>query len=180
VSNVNVKAFVSRASAAFCAFVVVASFASAGDRPHNRYPNELQGFRFYGEYLAPLEPGFSGEEAVRRVFGETAAVRRNGWTINTTYATKGDSVYDPTLGPLAEIILRPDGVIPMAAVKFSPRFAHCHSSLSEINISFDVYSDTSGLQYWLQEEDSKWGKRGDLFQIVYGPKRKPFPPNTIC
>jgi hypothetical protein len=172
VSNVNVKAFVSRASAAFCTLVVVASFASAGDRPHNRYPNELQGFRFYAEYLAPLEPGVSGEEAVRRVLGDTAAVRRSGWTINTTYATKG--------GPVAEIILRPDGVIPMAAGNFPPRFVHCHSSLSEFNISFDVYSDTSGLQYWLQGEDSKWGKKGDLFRIVYGPKRRPLPPNTIC
>jgi hypothetical protein len=180
VSDVNVKIFVSRASAAFCAFVVVASFASAGYKPHNRYPNELHGFRFYAEYLAPLEPGLSGEEAVRRVLNDIAAVRRNGWTISTTYATKGGPVYNPTLGPLAEIILRPDDVIPMAAVKFPPRFAHCHSSLSEFNISFDVYSDTSGLQYWLQGEDSKWGKKGDLFQIAYGPKRKPFPPNMIC
>jgi len=68
----------------------------------------------------------------------------------------------------------------MAALKFPPRFAHCHSFLSEINMSFDVYSDTSGLEYWLYPEDSKLRKRGDLFQIVYGPKRKPFQPNAIC
>jgi hypothetical protein len=67
----------------------------------------------------------------------------------------------------------------MAAVKFPARIVHCHSSLSEFNISFDVYSDTSGLQYWLHEEDSKWGKKGDLFQIVYGPKRRPFPSNAL-
>lgn len=170
----------SRSSAVFCALVVVASFAGAGVRPHSRYPNELQGFRFYAEYLAPLEPGLSDEEAVRRALGDSAAVRRNGWTINTTYSMKGGPAYNPTPGPLAEIILRPDGVIPMAAVKFSPRFAHCHSSLSEFNISFEVYSDMSGLQYWLHEEDSKWGKQGDLFRIVYGPKRRPFPPNTSC
>jgi hypothetical protein len=180
VSKVNVENLGSGASAAFCALVVVASFADAGDRPHNRYPNELQGFRFYAEYLTPLEPGLSGEETVRRVLGDSAAVQRNGWTINTTYSTKSGPVYNPTLGPLAEIVFRPDGVIPMAAVKFPPRFAHCRSSLSEFNISFDVYSDTSGLQYWLHEEDSKWGKKGDLFQIVYGPKRRPFPSNTIC
>jgi hypothetical protein len=180
VSNVNVETLVSRASAVFCALVLVASFAVAGDTPHNRYPNELQGFRFYDAYLAPLEPGLSGEEAVRRVLGDSAAVRRNGWTIGTTYSMQGGPVYNPTLGPLAEIILRPDAVIPMTAVKFPPRFAHCHSSVSEINISFDVYSDTSGLQYWLHEEDSKWGKKGDLFRIVYGPKRRTFPPNTFC
>jgi len=180
VSNVNVRSFTSRACAAFCAFVVASSFAGTGDNPQNRYPNELEGSRFYAEYLAPLEPGHSDEKAVRRVLGETTAVRRSGWTINTTYAVKSGPVYNPTLGPLAEITLRPDAIIPMASVKFSPRFAHCHSSLSEFNISFDVYSDTSGLEYWLQEEDSKWGKKGDLFQIVYGPKRKPLPPNTFC
>jgi hypothetical protein len=180
VSNVNVKNLVLRALAAFCALVFGASFAGARERPHNRYPNELQGFRFYAEYLAPLEPSLSGEEAVRRVLGDSAAVRRNGWTIGTTYSMKSGPVSNPTLGPLAEIILRPEGVIPMAAVKFPPRFAHCHSSVSEINISFDVYSDTSGLQYWLHEEDSKWGKKGDLFRIVYGPKRRPLPSNTVC
>jgi len=68
----------------------------------------------------------------------------------------------------------------MAAVKFSPIFAHCHTSVSEIIISFHGYSDTSGLEYWLHEEDSKWGKKGDLYQIVYGPRRRPYPTNTIC
>jgi hypothetical protein len=177
---VNVRTLRSRAFAAFCAFVVASSLAGTEDKPQNRYPNELEGFRFYAEYLAPLEPGLSGEKAARRVLGNTAAVRRSGWTINTTYAAKSGPVYNPTLGPLAEITLRPDAIIPMAAVKIPRRFAHCHSSLSEFNISFDVYSDTSGLEYWLHEEDSKWGKKGDLFQIVYGPKRKPFSPNTIC
>ena len=172
-SNVTVRSHAPRALGVFCVIVVAASFASSGDGQRNRYPNELEGFRFYAEYLAPLEPGLSSKKAVHKVLGDTAAVRRNGWTINTTYTSKGGSV-------LAEVILRPDGVIPMAAVKFPRRFAHCHSSLSEFNISFDVYSDTSGLQYWLHEEDSKWGKKGDLFRIVYGPKTRPSPPNTIC
>jgi len=38
-----------------------------------------------------------------------------------------------------------------------------HSSLSEINIGFDVYSDRFGLEYWLHEENSKWRKKGDLY-----------------
>jgi hypothetical protein len=160
--------------------VFASSFAGTKAKEDNRCPNELEGFRFYAEYLAPLEPGRSGEEAVHRVLGDTAAVQQNGWTISTTYATKGGPVSNPVLGPLSEIILRPDGIVPMSAVKFPPRFAHCHSSLSEFNISFDVYSDGSGLEYWIHEEDSKWGKKGDLFRIVYGPKRRPFPPSTIC
>lgn len=93
---------------------------------------------------------------------------------------KSDHAHNPTLGTLAEIILRPGGVIPMGTVKFPVTFAHCHNSLSEFNISFDVYKDRFGLEYWLQEEDSKWGKKGDLFRIVYGPSKRPYPPNTIC
>jgi len=175
-----VRTVLTRAAAAYCAFVLATSFAGAGDSAHSRSPNELQGFSFYSKYLAPLQPGLSGRDAVRRVLDVTAPVKRNGWRIIPIYAVNGGSLSNPTLGALAEIILTPDGVIPMAALKFPPRFAHCHSFLSEINMSFDVYSDTSGLEYWLYPEDSELRKRGDLFQIVYGPKRKPFQPNAIC
>ena len=154
--------------------------ADAQGKSENRYPNELQSFKFYRKYLAPLRPGVSDEEEVRRVLGDTAAEGRNGWTIITTYAMKSGPVYNPTLGPLAEIIVRPDTVTPMGAVKFPPSFAHCHTSVSEINISFDVYSDRFGLEYWLHEEDSKWGKKGDLYRVVYGPSKRHFNPNQIC
>ena len=160
--------------------VLTTSLVVAKSTSHNPYPNELKGFEFYAKYLAPLRPGVSSKEAVRRVLGDTAAVQRNGWTIGTTYTMKRGPVYNPVLGTLAEVTVRPDGVIPMGTVKFPPAFTHCHSSVSEINISFDVYSDRFGLEYWLHEEDSKWGKKGDLYQIVYGPSRLPYPPNTIC
>jgi hypothetical protein len=140
----------------------------------------LQGFRFYVHYLSPLQPGLSSEDSVRRVLGDTAAVKRNGWTIIPTYTMKSGPVYNPTLGPVYQIIVRPDGVIPMGAVNFSSAFTHCHSSVSEINISFDVYGDRFGLEYWLHEEDSEWGKKGDLYRIVYAERRPPNPPNTIC
>ena len=32
----------------------------------------------------------------------------------------------------------------------------------------------------LHEEDSKWGKKGDLYWIVYGSSRRRLPLNTIC
>jgi hypothetical protein len=137
----------------------------------------LQGFRFYSKYLAPLQPGLSGEGAVRRALGDTAAVKRDSWRIIPTYTMKSDN---RTLRSLYQIIVRPDGVIPMGTVKFSAAFTHCHSSLSEINVGFDVYSDRFGLEYWLHEEDSEWGKKGDLYWIVYGAQRRPYPPNMIC
>jgi len=140
----------------------------------------LQGFRFYAQYLAPLQPGVSGENSVHSVLGDTTAVERNGWRIIPTYTTKSGPVYNPTLGPLYQIIMRPDGIIPMGAVKFSSAFTHCHSSLSEINISFDVYRDRFGLEHWLHEDDSEWGKKGDLYWIVYGKGRRPDPLNMSC
>lgn len=180
VSNILVRTVLKKTCAVGCAFVLATLFADARERPHSRYPNELPGFRFYSEYLAPLQPGLSGEETVRRVLGDKAAVKRNGWLIVPSYAMKSGPVYNPTLGPLSEIVLRPDGVIPMGAVKFSAAFTHCHSSLSEINIGFDVYSDTFGLEYWLHEEDSEWGKKGDLYWIVYGSRRRPYRRNMMC
>jgi hypothetical protein len=180
VSNRNMGVFASRRPVALLAFFVVTILAGAESIPHNSYPNELKGFEFYARYLAPLRPGVSDREAVRRVLGDTAAVQRNGWTIFTTYVMKSGPVYNPTLGPLAEIAIKPDGVIPMGAVRFSHAFIHCHALVSEMNISFDVYSDRFGLEYWIHEEDSKWGKKGDLYRIVYGPRRRPDPPNTFC
>lgn len=156
------------------------SFAGAGDKAHPRYPNELQGFKFYAQYLAPLQPGLSMEHSVRRVLGDAVSGKRIGWRIIPTYTTKSGPVYNPTLGPLSEIIVSPDGVIPMGAVRFSAAFTHCHGSVSEINVGFDVYRDRFGLEYWLHEEDSEYGKKCDLYRIVYGERRRPDPPNTRC
>src|SRR5258708_637037 len=136
VSNRSVRVLVLRRPADCLAFLFITILVGANSTSQSPYPNELKGFRFYANYLAPLRPGVSGKEAVRRVLGDTAAVKRNDWTITTTYSMKGGSVYNPVLGPLAEITVRPNGVIPFGAVRFPPSFDHCHSSVSEINISF--------------------------------------------
>ena len=94
-----------KASASFCAFLSLTFLVGAGGNISQRYPNELKGFQFYEKYLAPLQPRVSDTEAVRRVLGDTAAVRRNGWKIYTMYDAKSGPVSNPTLGALAEIIL---------------------------------------------------------------------------
>src|SRR4051812_46902294 len=113
-----VRTLVCKASAFFCAFLTLILVAGAGDIPQ-RYPNELKGFQFYEKYLAPLQPRVSDTEAVRRVLGNAAAVRRNRWTIYTTYEAKSGPVSNPTQGPLAEIIVKPSYVIRMGSIKFS-------------------------------------------------------------
>ena len=122
-SNTRMRVFTLRRPVAFLAFLFVTILVGAKSTSHSPYPNELKAFKFYAKYLAPIRPGVSGKEAVRRVLGDTAAVQRNGWTIITTYAMKGGPVYNPALGPLAEIIVRPDGVIPLGAVRFPPRYS---------------------------------------------------------
>ena len=156
--------------ALFCGMASI----GATRRSKGPYPNELSGFRFYERYLAPLRPGVSSREAVRRVLGDTATVKRNGWTIQTFYTAKAGPVNNPTLGSLYDVELIPDAFIPFGAVKFPASFTHCHVSVSEINITFDVYGDTSGLEYWLHPQDHH------LVQIVYGRQRRPYPPHTIC
>jgi len=138
------RVFALRQPVAFLAVLFVAILASAKTTSNIPCPNELKGFELYAKYLAPLRSGISSEEAVRRVLGETAAVQRNGWTIITTYAMNSGPGYNPALRLLAEIIVTPDGVVPPGAVKFPPSFTHCHASVSEINISFDVHGDRFG------------------------------------
>src|SRR5205823_9701789 len=105
VSNNGVRTLVCKASASFCAFLTLIFMPGAAGKIPQRYPNELKGFQFYEKYLAPLQPRVSDSEAVRRILGDTAAVRRNVWKIYTTYEAKSGPVSNPTLGALAEIIL---------------------------------------------------------------------------
>jgi hypothetical protein len=156
------------------ALLCITIFAKATPRPPNPYPNELQGFRFYAKYLAPLRPGISSKEAVRKDLGDTSAVKRDGWTIRQFYSTAGGPVSKPSLESLYDLELTPDAFIRFGAVKFPALFTHCHVGVSEMNITFDVYEDTSGLEYWLHPQDHH------LVKIVYGLKRRPYPPGTFC
>ena len=170
----EVLALTSRRSVALLAVICSLFFINATSRTESLYPNELQGFKFYRKYLAPLRPGVSSKETVRKVLGDTSAVKRNGWTIQQFYTVIGGPLSNPTSGPLFELELIPDAFIPFGAVKFPASFTHCHDSVSEVNITFDVYEDRFGLEYWLHPQDHH------LVKIVYGCKRRPYPPHTFC
>ncbi len=131
------------------------------------YPNELGGFKFYSKYLAPLLPGVSDARNARCLLDR---VRILGWKVGATYSYKSGAGYNPTLGPLYQIALRPDGIIPMHSGSFPSAFKQHQTCLSELNICFEVYADRFGLEYWLHQADSKWGSTGDLYRVVYGPK----------
>jgi len=156
---------------------VVAIPASAKDTlSRNPYPNELPGFKFYVKHLAPLRPYDSDRTLVVHVLGSDQGIELGRWQIWALYVGEGNNVnghawaHDIT-GRLASLNIKPKQRVSMLGVKFPAAFTHSLGSVSEVNVSCDVYSDSFGLKYWLYAEDSPVGKKGDLMEIEYGPSR---------
>jgi hypothetical protein len=148
-------------------------FAKA-KQTQNAYPNELPHFKFYVKHLAPLSPYVSDLALVVRVLGSGKGTELSDWQITPTYIGKPNTIdghawAQDITGRLASVEITPKRRVSMLGVKFPSAFSHSVGSVSEINVSCDVYSDGFGLQYWLYAEDSAVGKKGDLMRIVYGP-----------
>ena len=137
------------------------------DRQHNPYPNELRGFKFYRQYLAPLQPKVSEQSAVVQVLGSDQGNSVGGWRIWPLWV--GDD--GPEKGVLAEIEIIPINRVSMLAVNFPAAFSHSTGMVSEINITCDVYVDDTGLEYWVSADDSSDRHKGDLLFIKYGPSK---------
>lgn len=142
----------------------------------NPYPNELKRFKFYARYLNPLGPYISDRDSVIRVLGDSAGFELSRWRIQPLFVGEGNTINGHpwvwarnATGRLAEVAIRPRQRVSMLNVKFPSSFAHTYGSVSEINVSCDVYRDDFGLEYWIYAEDSSAGKKGDLMEIRYGP-----------
>jgi hypothetical protein len=140
----------------------------------NPYPNELKRFKFYARYLNPLRPYVSDRDLVINVLGDSAGVDLTHWRIQPLFVGEGSSINDHSwaknvTGRLAEVAIRPRQRVSLLNVKFPSAFTHTYGSVSEINVSCDVYHDDFGLEYWIYAEDSPAGKKGDLMEIRYGP-----------
>jgi hypothetical protein len=157
-------------------FVVLATTFVATASP-NAYRHELAHFKFYAQYLSPLRPYISDLDSVTRVLGSDHSRELADWRIQALFVGKRNTVdgrpwsRDIT-GRLASIVVRPKKQVSMLNVKFPPTFIHSFASVSEINVSCDVYGDDSGLEYWIIGEDSAVSKKGDLMQIEYGPSQQ--------
>ena len=159
--------------------VVLAAIPISAKTPSSRnpYPNELRQFRFYVKHLAPLRPYISDRTAVVRVFGSSQGAEFGTWSFWPHFVGDGNTIgghpwaHDIT-GRLASIVIIPKVRVSMLGVKFPSTFTHGLGSMSEINVSCDVYSDSFGLQYWLYAEDSGTQKKGDLMRIEYGPSKR--------
>ena len=115
------------------------------------YPNELPHFKFYAKYLDPLRPYTSDHVSVVRVLGSDQGIELSQWRIRPLFIGEGknSAVRPEMIGRLASINVKPKQRVSMLGVKFPAAFTHSMGSVSEINVSCDVYGDSSGLEYWL-------------------------------
>jgi hypothetical protein len=154
--------------------LIVFAAAISPTAPPNPYPHELPHFKFYTEYLSPLRPYISELDSVTRVLGSDQGRELPDWRIQPLFVGKGNTLNGrpwakDITGRLASISIRPKQRVSTLNVKFPKQFTHTFGSVSEVNVSCDVYSDDSGLAYWIYAEDSAVGKNGDLMNIEYGP-----------
>jgi hypothetical protein len=158
---------------------ILQTVAHAQVRPQNPYPNELKDFKFYERYLSPLRPYISEKAEIVQTLGTDQVKDLPGWRVFISFVgeydlntVNGRRWAHNISGRLASLELKPRKHVSMSRVKFSPAFTHSYGSVSEMNVKCDVYSDDSGLEYWIYAENSKVGKKGDLMRIVYGPSER--------
>lgn len=138
----------------------------------NPYPNEIKGYSFYAQYLAPLRPHQSDAKQVVQVLGSDQGLELKNWTVSALYSYSEDFItcsHGPRNDPLDAIVIRPKHRVSLRRLKFPPAFSHSYGGVSEINVICDVYTDRFGLEYWVVSGDFPPYKKGDLLQIKYGP-----------
>jgi hypothetical protein len=139
-----------------------------------RYPNEITGFELYSRFLSPLNPGVSKEQEVHPRLSSA-----DEWRITPLFSCQADAVTCSHGGDSSEtlsmIVITPIHTVSLRGIRFSKAFtrsngsARLKRSVPEINVQCDVYKDRRGLEYWILASGSDRGKKGDLYQIVYGP-----------
>ncbi|HSK70731.1 MAG TPA: hypothetical protein VK892_03480 [Pyrinomonadaceae bacterium] len=156
-------------------FLLTLALASAAQAQNNPYPNELQGFEFFGKgKLKGLKLGVSTKETVKRVFGEGCEYFCDydaDWTVTFSYyeidSMKEDSdengkktVYyidSKYLYKLRSIELRPKKQISLVDYSFSNAFekqlkrqqlTHTEKGRGRM-ITYELFQDSFGLTYQL-------------------------------
>ena len=69
------------------------------------------------------------------------------------------------------IVVTPRNRVSLQRFKFPAVFSHSYGSVSEINVTCDVYVDDFGLEYWIASRDFPSHRKGDLLMIHYGSRR---------
>jgi hypothetical protein len=138
----------------------------------NPYPNELKGMKFYERYLAPLRPGQSDTKQIIQVLGSDQGRDLKDWKIGVYFSCTEDFTtcsHGPRNDPLGFIEITPKRRVSLQHFIFSTAFSHSYGGVSEINVTCDVYTDNSGLEYWVLSGNFPSYRKGDLLMIRYGP-----------
>lgn len=167
-------------------------------------PNELKGYEFIKKgKLNQLRLGASTRENVRNIIGETCengCIYESNWTIQIDYFDEDLTViektynknqdkytekqYVPTkeaIGKILSISFAPKKRISFTNTAFSNQFnkypyfePNYATSDKNDGISFDIYTDSYGLQYWIFDKvvgtihkDKSEFQKGDLISIKY-------------
>lgn len=152
---------------AFCILLLILSPSCSNAADLNPYPNELTGYKFYSQFMAPLQPDVSDYALVAKILGSNAEIQVGDWRICPYYFENVPG----TPGTLAFIEVTPKHRVLISRSSLSKEFKHSVGTASEINLLFDVYTDSFGLEYWIYKEDSSTAKKGDLWKIKYGPSQ---------
>jgi len=133
-----------------------------------RYPNEITGLELYSRFLSPLNPGVSKAQEVHQRLSSA-----DEWRITPLFSCLEDAATCSRGGDSSEtlfmIVITPIHTVSLRRSRFSKAFTRSNGFVSEVNVQCDVYKDRHGLEYWILADDSDRGKKGDLYQIVYGP-----------
>jgi hypothetical protein len=156
-------------------FLLTLIFVPNAQAQNNPYPNELQGYEFFGKgRLKGLRPGVSAKEDVKRIFGENCeslcdydadwtvqfSFFENNWIKEDTDPEGKKNVYnlDPKfIGKLRKIEMRPKKQISFGKVSFPISFQKFLRS--EITkepqtnkskmVTYELFQDSGGLTYEL-------------------------------
>jgi hypothetical protein len=161
--------------------VALISFDLHASTP-NPYPNEIGNLKFYVRHLTPLRPGHSDSKDVIQLFGSNQELQLNGWKIGVLYSCDDDPIvcsHGPRNDHLYQIVVTPKHRVSLRHSRFSSVFSHSFGTISEINVTCDVYKDSFGLEYWVVSRNYPSYKEGDLLQVLYGTPHPIVPQVTI-
>jgi hypothetical protein len=140
----------------------------------NPYPNEINGLKFYEQYLNPLTPHKSDTAQVVQVLGSNQGLELKDWRIRALYSCAEDFLtcsHGPRNDLLDTIEVTPRHRVSLRRFKFPALFSRGSGGVSEINVTCDIYADEFGLEYWIVSQDFPSHRKGDLLMIHYGPRR---------
>ena len=170
----------------FISYTFLLAFAFQVSAQDIQFSNELKGFKFYGQgKLKDIQLSVSKLEDWTRVFGEdclsTCDLNEN-WEVsfltvgeNATSSITENNVerkfmlfpqYENTLWT---ILMKPKKRVSFSKVSFPETFRKSFGMTSHSKYTYEVYSDSDGLDYWIHAKNTKDGKykKGDLSSIHY-------------